>query len=343
MTRSGNETPWEMAIPDPGPDAILASGEQAGETFVFKVEGVNLDRGQGAMLPIVSAPVEVERLTLFDTTLSGGGRSMRALKVVNTTGGALSPGPVTLYDGDLYAGEARFEHLSAGADQLLSYALDLDVEVVHQSKPSQHRLESVKVVKGVLELSRREKRTHRYHIRNRGKESRQVVVIQPREAGWDVVAPADRKATGRNWRFPLLVAGEAAMPLEIEEEHLQSQQVTLLHTSESALRLLVAEEGMEASMRKALEGVLARQRELEEVEQQIKVQQEELHRLEQEQARLRDNLKTAPGDSHFHARMLEKLDAVENRIEEVSGQAEKLRKELENGKAALEKELMQMS
>ncbi len=343
VARLGGEPPWEMAIPDPGPEAILASGEQAGETFIFKVEGVNLDRGQGAMLPIVSAPVEVERLTLFDTTLTGGGRSMRALKMVNTTGGALSPGPVTLYDGDLYAGEARFEHLSAGADQLLSYALDLDVEVVHQSKPSQRRLESVKVVKGVLELSRREKRIHRYTIRNRGKESRQVVVIQSRDAGWDVVAPANRKTTGRHWRFPLIVAGGAAMPLEVEEEHLQSQQVALLHTSESALRLLVSEEGMEASVRKGLEGVLSRQRELEEVEQQIKVQQEERHRLEQEQARLRDNLKTAPGDSHFHARMLEKLDAVENRIEEVSGQTEKLRKDLENGKAALEKELMQMS
>ncbi|MBF0308695.1 MAG: DUF4139 domain-containing protein [Magnetococcales bacterium] len=337
------EQAWETALPDPGPEAILASGEQAGETFVFKVEGVNLERGQGAMLPIVSAPLEVERLTLFDTGMAGGGRSMRALKVVNTTGGALPPGPVTLYDGDLYAGEARFEHLSAGADQLLSYALDLDVEVVRQGGPTQRRLESVKMVKGVLELSRREKRVQRYSVRNRGKEARQVVVIQPREAGWEMVSPATRKETGRSWRLPMTVAAGAQAPLEVVEERLQSQQVALLTSNEASLSLLVAEEGMEASVRKGLEGLLAKRRELGEVEARLKVQQEELQRLEQEQGRLRENLQTAPGDSRFHSRMLEKLDAVENRIEGVLAQMEKLRKELENGKAALEKELLLMS
>ncbi len=336
------ESPWETSLPDPGPEAIIASGEQAGETFVFKVEGVNLDRGQGAMLPIVNAAVAVERLTLFDTTLAGGGRSMRALKVSNGTGGAISPGPVALYDGDLYAGEARFDHLPPGADQLLSYALDLDVEVVKQGTPLQKRLESVKVVKGVLELSHREKRIQRYSVRNRGKESRQVVVVQAREGGWQMVAPGAVRETSRHWRIPLTVAAGGQQSLEVVEERVQGQQVVLLTATESVLSLWVAEEGMDTTVRKALEGVLSQRRALATLESRIKEQEEELQRLEQEQVRVRDNLHTVPNASHFHARMLEKMDGLENRIEALHGQLEQLRQEVVGGKAALEKELLQL-
>ncbi|MBF0183915.1 MAG: DUF4139 domain-containing protein [Magnetococcales bacterium] len=336
------EPAWETSLPDPGPEAILASGEQAGETFVFKVEGVNLDRGQGAMLPIVNAAVEVERLTLFDTTLAGGGRSMRALKVVNGTGGAISPGPVTLYDGDLYAGEARFDHLPAGADQLLSYALDLDVEIIRQGAPAQRRLEKVKLVKGVLEMSHREKRSQRYSLRNRSKESRQVVVVQAREGGWQLVVPSAGRESGRHWRLPVTVAAGSQQTLEVVEERLQAEQVILLHSSESALSLLVGEEGMDAQVRQGLQGILEQRRALAALEGRIKADQEALERTEQEQVRVRDNLHTVPGESHFHTRMLEKLDDLENRIEALNSQLQQQRQELEKGKTALEQSLLQL-
>ncbi|MBF0348333.1 MAG: hypothetical protein HQL81_11750 [Magnetococcales bacterium] len=340
---SANAASWETAMPDPGPEAILASGEQSGETFVFKVEGVHLDRGQGAMLPIVSAPVDVERLTLFDTALPGGGRSMRALKMVNTTGGVLPPGPVTLYDGELYAGEARFEHLSPGSDQLFSYALDLDMEVIREGAPIHRKLEMVKVVKGVMELFRREKRTTEYSIRNRGKETRQLVVMQPMESGWELVTPANRTKIKRKWNVPLTVASGAQLLLEVVEERLQGQKVVLLNASESAISLLLSEDGMDSAVRKGLKGVLARRQALNEVENRMKGRQEDLERLKQEQERLRENMNTSPAESRFHARMLEKLDVMENRIEETLGEIEKLRKELALGKAALEQALLQMS
>ncbi|WP_130471817.1 DUF4139 domain-containing protein [Candidatus Magnetaquicoccus inordinatus] len=336
------QQPWELSLPDPAPEAIVASGEQAGETFIFKVDGVHLERGQGALLPIVNAAVDVERLTVFDTTLPGGGRSMRALRVSNGTAGTISPGPVALYDGDLYAGEARFDYLPVGADQLLSYALDLDVEVVKQGTPLQKRLESVKVVKGVLEVTHREKRLQRYSVRNRAKESRQVMMVQAREGGWQMVAPNSARESGRFWRIPVTAAAGSQQAIEVVEERVQGQQIALLQATEAVLSVWASEEGMDAGVRKSLEGLLQKRRQLAALESRLQGQQEELQRMQQEQVRVRENLHTVPNDSHFHARMLEKMDGLENRIEGLNGQMEQLRQEWEGGKELLEQELLQM-
>src|SRR5205814_7029668 len=51
------------------------------------------------------------------------------LKFKNTSGMPLTQGPITVFDGSNYAGDARILDLQPNEERLLSYAIDLGTEV----------------------------------------------------------------------------------------------------------------------------------------------------------------------------------------------------------------------
>ena len=70
------------------------------------------------------------------------------MKFTNTTGLYLMQGPITVFDGGTYAGDAKIEDLPPGTERLISYALDLDTEVAPETKGHPEELLSVKLFKG---------------------------------------------------------------------------------------------------------------------------------------------------------------------------------------------------
>ena len=61
---------------------------------------------------------------------------LSGLKFTNTTDLYLMQGPITVFDGGVYAGDAKIEDLPPGSERLISYALDLDTEVAPEARAS---------------------------------------------------------------------------------------------------------------------------------------------------------------------------------------------------------------
>ena len=59
-------------------------------------------------------------------------------------------GPVTVFEGSSYAGDARIADLQPNEEWLISYAVDVGTEVKPEAAADSGRLTQVKVVKGVL-------------------------------------------------------------------------------------------------------------------------------------------------------------------------------------------------
>jgi hypothetical protein len=72
------------------------------------------------------------------------------LKLKNTSGLHLLQGPVTVFEGGSYAGDARILDLQPNEEWLISYAVDVGTEVKPEAAADSGRLTQVKVVKGVL-------------------------------------------------------------------------------------------------------------------------------------------------------------------------------------------------
>ncbi|MGE0610398.1 MAG: hypothetical protein AB7O62_25135, partial [Pirellulales bacterium] len=222
----GREEPERSAAPatplDPGQGVeAAASGGEVGELFQYALESpVTLARQKSALLPIVNQAVESEKLSLFNSQTHEK-HPLNALRLKNTTGLHLMQGPITVYDGGNYAGNARILDLQPDTSRLITYALDLDVEVASDWDAQVEELVTVRVSGGQLHADYRLRRTQHWTVKNSGSKTKNMLLERALEADWKLVQPAMAAETTRSLqRFEVL-----AKPGEPATLHLVDEQV----------------------------------------------------------------------------------------------------------------------
>src|SRR5207302_10339328 len=117
-----------FALADSGVSSMAAAAA-VGELFQYAIDQpVTVARQRSAMLPIVNAAVEAEKISIYNESVQRK-FPLNGLRLKNTTPLHLMQGPITVFDGSSYAGDARIEDLQPKEERLISYALDLKVEV----------------------------------------------------------------------------------------------------------------------------------------------------------------------------------------------------------------------
>ncbi len=107
----------------------VASGEHIGHSFQYVIDHkVTLPRQKSAMLPIVSQEVKATRVSIYNERVHHK-HPLHGLKFQNTSGLHLMQGPVTVFEEGNYAGDGRIMDLQPNEERLLSYAVDLGMEV----------------------------------------------------------------------------------------------------------------------------------------------------------------------------------------------------------------------
>src|SRR5262245_46061144 len=159
--------------------ASAATAEKLGTSFRYLIDQpVNLPRQKSALLPIVQKDVDGTRVSVYNPAVHAK-FPLYGLRLKNATGLNLMQGPVTVFDGNVYAGDARIPDLQPGEDRLLTFAIDLGCEVESNQKNPPNRITKVTIKKGVATKTdkRREERT--YHAVNRADTARTLLVEHP--------------------------------------------------------------------------------------------------------------------------------------------------------------------
>ena len=130
--------------------STMATATKLGDFFQYAIDKpVTLPRQKSALLPIVNKDVEGTRVSIYNERTQAK-FPLLGLKFKNTTGLHLMQGPITVFEGSNYAGDARILDLQPNEERLLSYAVDLGTEVNPVPSSDNGRLTMVKVVKGIL-------------------------------------------------------------------------------------------------------------------------------------------------------------------------------------------------
>ncbi|MDR1374036.1 MAG: DUF4139 domain-containing protein, partial [Treponema sp.] len=111
-----------------GIDAAQAAA--LGDQFAFTIKTpVNLDRRQSAMLPLVEENITAVKLLILpgQRALGKTVHPYLGVELRNTTGMKLPAGPLTVYDGGAYAGDALIEFFPEQERRLISYGEELSV------------------------------------------------------------------------------------------------------------------------------------------------------------------------------------------------------------------------
>jgi len=295
--------------------SIRAAGsvESVGEVVEYRIDGpVTIERQRSAMLPIIADGIEARRVTIY----SGAGRPMRGVEIANSTGAAMMAGPISVYDGERYAGDAQIDFVSAGEDRLLAYAVDLDVTATSKTEQD-NDLRRLRLVDGVFEETRlwRETVTHTFKS-NDSARPRTLIVEQAERSGWDLIEPRTPSDTADGlYRFEITLDPRGERSLDIVQERTTSQRVGL-STYELPTLLSLARSGKVSqevvdAVREAgrLRGLI------QETERELATLRNERRDIDQDQNRIRNNMSRLDRNSELFTRYTRKLNEQESRLE----------------------------
>jgi hypothetical protein len=296
----------------------LAEGGDLGELFRYAItEPVTLARQQSAMLPIVSGAAEVEKLAVYDEQVLAK-HPLSGVRLKNTTGLNLMQGPLTVFEADAYAGDARIEDLPPESSRLMTYAVELDVEVAPRSEFSPELLTAVKLSKGTLIETRKLTRKKIYDVRNSSDEDVAVLVEHPLEAAWQLTAPAQPDETTRDrYRFAVQAKPGEPASLTVAEEQIVHRSFAITNFNDDAIVIYIQADNVSPAVKAALQEVVSKKQAIALLARERQDREQEIAAIGEEQSRIRDNMSRIDRTSDLYTRYVQKFDEQETRIEDL--------------------------
>jgi hypothetical protein len=298
-------------------NGTVAQAQELGDYFEYNIkQAITIGKNQSALVPILQSRIEADKVTLW--TANANQPALRALWVKNASGLTLDAGTFNIIDNGTFAGEGLIETVHPNERRLLSYAADTAVRVTSQAESKDLPVSRVQILKGVMFLSREHRDKVKYIIRNSDTASRQVVIEHPVRAGWKLVeSNKPEETSASHYRFRVSIDPDKTNELTVEEVHQDVSRSMLTDITEHQVEVLATENVMTPELQAAFRRVLEQKNQISKLQSDAQTRQKELGAINNDQARIRENMKALKGsveEKALLARYTRQLDSQEDRL-----------------------------
>jgi hypothetical protein len=179
---------------------------------------VSLPRQKSVLLPLLDKSIEATRVCIFNESVHAA-FPVLGLRVKNNSGKPLVQGPITVYEDGNYSGDAQLPDLQPGEERLLSYAVDLGVEVKAKPHSSRGPALLATLAGDELQVQYTARETREYTVRNRTAQDRVLVIEHPVREGWTLAAGIRPRETSRShYRFDVPIKAGQTVQFDVAEE-----------------------------------------------------------------------------------------------------------------------------
>ena len=351
--RNGGGAAGATAAPMDASDAILnptesvasvASAARVGELFQYTVGNVSLARQKSAMIPIITDPIEVDRLSIYNMSVLPK-HPLNGARVKNTTDKHLLQGPITVFDANSYAGDARIDNTPPGTERLISYGIDLQMLVDATKNRQDSAIQTGRIVKGVLYVTRKHVFSQDYLSENKSDRAKTLIVEHPLRPGWKLVdTEKPIETTETLYRFKQSIEPGKTGKLTVKEEVVNDETIAILPADIGQLDFYSKAGEIPANVRDAIGKAIALKNAMTDTQRQINERNQQVAQITQEQNRIRENMRTVNDrQSQYYNRLLTKLNEQESQIEKLQTERDELQKKYEQQRKELEDYLANMN
>ncbi|MDR2103873.1 MAG: hypothetical protein LBP42_07215 [Treponema sp.] len=312
--------------------AAAARGADLGEHFEFTLkQPVNLARRQSAMLPLVEGTVNAEKAVIFSGAKALGGGAVHpaiGVEITNTTGLKLPAGPITVYDGGAYAGDALIEFFPTGENRFISYGEDLSVSGSLVSSNTR-TISAVTIRGGIMTINRKQGYEKVYTLRNASEEAKRLILEHPITGAAALTEPKDfKERTSSLYRFERTLPGGRELTLTIREETPLSERIVLSQLRPESLAAYAVNGEISPAVREALQRALELKQLADEAQTALSTLENQKNRLVTEQERIRRNLEAAGSGTQQGQEYLRRLSLTDGEIDALYAAIETAEKNL---------------
>jgi len=312
---------------DLGSVVSAATASKLGDFFQYAIDHpVSLARQKSALLPIVGKDIEGSRVSIYNPSVQAK-HPLLGLKFRNTSGSHLSQGPVTVYEGSTYAGDARLLDTPPKDERLIAYAVDLATEVIVQVPNGSSKITSVKSNKGIIHITRRNREEKVYKIANKSDTDRTLLIEHPNRTNQQFkLVETDKpvEELANLFRFEKKIAAGANAEFKVTEERDQGEDMVLTNSSDDSIRFVINLSESSPTLRDKLKAALAIKGTWDIAQRDLRQVGVDVARITADQTRIRNNLRETPKEAEVYGEYLKKLSAQEKEMDALTDKQKKL-------------------
>jgi len=304
-----------------------ATAASLGDFFQYTIDHpVSLARQKSAMLPIVGKDVEGQKVSIYNQAVQAK-HPLHGLKFKNTSGAHLNQGPITVFEGSVYAGDTRVLDVQPNEERLVSYAIDLGTEVDPQVGPGTQKITSVRAVKGIVTTTTKLTEEKKYRMINRSQTDRTMVIEHANRTNQQfklVDTDKPMEDTPEVYRFQTALKAGETKTFTVKEEKEIASSIQLTNNSDDQIRYFINLSEASPALREKLKEALSIKGEWDTARRELAQVVADLQRLNQDQDRIRKNLRETPKEAEVYETYLKKLSAQEKEIDALTARQKKL-------------------
>ena len=269
--------------------AAAAAGQELGELFEYRIATpVTVRRNESAMLPFLQQKIDTRKLLIYSDP--NAAHPMDAAEISNSTGKTLDGGPITVYDGGAYAGEALMETVKAGDKRLISYGVDLGTSIATLWDSKAEEAREIHARRGILTTRNSVVETRTYTIRNVDRKAKTLVIEHAARPEYNLLGRQPMEKTRDAYRFEVKLAAGATEKFPVVEEHVYERAFTITDLTPDVLFTYVRNKSFNEGARKQLEQIANLKQQIASGGREIQSFDSQITDLVNDQERVRRNI-----------------------------------------------------
>jgi hypothetical protein len=299
--------------------SVQTNAREAGELFEYKFsQPVTVKRNESAMLPFVQQEIQGRKLLIY-TQGSAQAHPLNSVELTNSTGKALDGGPLSVYEGAIYAGESLFNTFKAGDKRLISYAEDLGTVVTERGIAEGRVLRTLTASRGIITSRFVIRHSMTYEVRNVDRKPKTLVIEHPIISKRTLESPRETEKSATHYRFEVKLSGVESQSIEVKEQELIEELQSLSTWEDEDFALVVSNSALSPAARQFFAELAALKRQLADAEAKLQDINQRIQETGKDVERLRLNLSS-----------LNNVAGQQERVQQYASQLAALDQEISN-------------
>jgi len=271
--------------------SVDVASADLGELFEYRFSTpVTVKKDESTMLPFLQQKIGARKLLIYSENY--GEHPMSAAELTNSTGKTLDGGPITVFEGASYSGEALMTTLKAADKRLISYAVDLGTRVTTAFDSSRSAVREIHVNRGMLTTRSAMEEARTYTIRNVDARPKTLIIEQIQRPEYKVLNPKPTETSTTANRFEVKLAPDSTEKFPVTEERVYDTTTAVSSLTPDVLLAYVQNKAISDAGRRQLQQIVDLKHQIAELDSQIRQAESDTKSLVDDQARIRQNIQS---------------------------------------------------
>jgi len=282
-----------VVMPEVAPSTVVANAaaRELGELFEYRIaQPVTIRKNESALLPFLQQPIASRKLLIYSDHTST--HPTNAAELTNDTGKALDGGPITVYDGGAYGGEALVETLKSGDKRLISYAVDLGTSITEAFGSNATVVREFHASRGILTTKVAAEETRTYTIKNVDRKAKTLILEHPLRQGYVLLNQKPSEKTPTAYRFEIPLAATATREFVINEERVYDTTNSVTNLTPDAIVSYIQNRALSDAGRRQLQRIADQKSQIADTQAALTDAQTQVRDITADETRIRQNIQS---------------------------------------------------